>query len=178
MSDWPIPVIEPLVTVHTYSLEAVGCALQAQGNSLQATVSTVWSAANRAIFIPFVLSRPVTARRLFVENGAVGSGNGDMGIYDVAGVRLVSIGSTAQTGPSVLQYFDITDTVLGPGTFYLAVAIDNTTATTFATATTVERVRAVGAAQQETAFALPAIATLATIVAVTIPICGLTTRTV
>jgi hypothetical protein len=57
---------------------------------------------------------------MLVLNGATASGNMDVGIYDYAGTRLVSSGSTAQSGTSAFQDFDITDTLLGPGIFYLA----------------------------------------------------------
>lgn len=129
-----------------------------------ASVSVAWPTANKAIYMPVLLAEPLLVTQMWVENGATASGNIDVGIYDEAGTRIVSSGSTAQSGTSAMQVFNVTDTLLGPGVFYIAVALDNTTGTVhvWGSATTILG-RATGALQQTSAFALPAVATFATL---------------
>lgn len=128
------------------------------------TTATAWTTANRAIFLPFSLETTVTAYQMAVVNGATLGGNLDVGIYDVLGNRLVSKGSTAQTGTSVIQKLDITDTVLTPGVYFMAMATDSTTATYEGTGVVSgagEQFRACGVQEQLSAFALPDPATFA-----------------
>lgn len=141
--------------------------------TLASFASAAWPAANRAIFLPFAVAVPSTAVQLYCLNGATASGNVDMGIYDPSGTRLVSIGSTAQSGTNVLQLFDITDTVLGPGAFYLGIALDGTTGTMFRANIGPGSTRAFGVVQMASAFALPAAATYAAAASGYIPFCGI-----
>ena len=90
------------------------------------TAGAVWPAANRAIYVPFIVDSIVTAYQMAIEV-TVQSGNLDVGIYDELGNRLVSKGSTA-VGAAGIQLIDITDTVLTPNTYYAALNVDNTTA--------------------------------------------------
>jgi hypothetical protein len=144
-----------------------------RGHAVNTPTSTAWSSANRAIFLPIQLPGQIIAKRLYLLNGTVVSGNVDMGLYDAALNRLVSIGSTVQAGTSAPQFFDITDTRIGPGVVYLAVAIDNITATVFLlNSPTSLSSRLVGAFQQATAFPLPSTATPAAI-ATNLPIAGI-----
>lgn len=122
-------------------------------------VSTAWGSANRAVFYPFMLPGPGTALKMFVMNGATINGNVDVGIYDAAGNRLVSAGSTAQSGANALQVFDITDTELAAGVnYYMALASSSSTATFFADAQS--RGRALPVLFVASGFALPSTATL------------------
>jgi hypothetical protein len=100
--------------------EVAGCA---------AAVSAVWPAANTAIYIPFVVHQEMIAVKMGISNGATVSGNVDIGIYDDQQNRLVSKGSTAQSGVSAIQSFDITDTTLLPGIYFMALNMDNVTGT-------------------------------------------------
>jgi hypothetical protein len=90
------------------------------------TTGSVWPAANRAIFVPFMVEAAVLVYQMAIEV-TVQSGNCDVGIYDTGGTRLVSKGSTA-VGAAGLQAFDLTDTLLAPGVYYAALNIDNITA--------------------------------------------------
>ena len=90
------------------------------------TAGAVWPAANRAIYVPFIVDSIVTAYQMAFEV-TVQSGNCDVGIYDELGNRVVSKGSTA-VGAAGIQLVDITDTVLTPNTYYAALNVDNTTA--------------------------------------------------
>lgn len=146
-----------------------------------APASAVHPVANLAIFVPFVLAESITVVKLFNMNGSTAVNNIDVGIYDSSGTRLVSSGSTVQSGINVIQEFDVTDTVMGPGLFYLAKA-SNDQATSFrwvhpsATAPT-EFLQTLGMAQMATAFPLPATATLAAIAQNYVPLIGLSRRT-
>ena len=168
------------VTINTASWESVGPSIAAL--ALAAPTSTAWPTANRAIYVPFTLRAPLTVVKLFSGNGSALSGNIDMGIYNAAGTRLVSKGSTAHAGAS-LQSFDITDTLLIAGQYYMAVALDNATGALCRwTATSpVSADVAWGVATEASAFPLPATATFASmtaLAAVYIPLIGLTGRTV
>lgn len=182
MSQFPVAAAPPLVTIHPHSLESLGDLLAAGGGSaLENAVSLAYPGANRAILVPFtVLAGPITVVKLFALNGATASGNIDVGLYDSAFTRIVSAGSTAQAGTNAMQEFDIADTVLGAGRFYLAVAMDNTTGTLFrSTFASGSRMMFTGCAQMAAAFPLPATITPASVsVSNYIPIVGLTTRTV
>jgi hypothetical protein len=88
---------------------------------------TTWPTANLALFVPFVLSEQITFNVLRILIGGVTSGNVDVGIYDINGKRVVSTGSQAAGLASQGQAFAITGTVVYPGRYFLALAVDNTT---------------------------------------------------
>lgn len=90
------------------------------------TAGGVWPAANRALYFPFIVDSVVTAYQMTFEV-VTQSGNCDVGIYDERGNRLVSKGSTA-VGAAGIQTIDITDTALSPGLYYMALNVDNITA--------------------------------------------------
>lgn len=94
---------------------------------LTVPVSGTWTA-NLAIFVPFGVSRPFLVREVFWWNGSVGGNNVDVGIYDTAGNRLASLGSTAQgTGSQVVTSSAFTDYTIAPGDYYMAFSCDGTT---------------------------------------------------
>jgi hypothetical protein len=162
--------------INTASLESLGQALPWIAN---AEVSpAVWTdltpTANRAWFVPFRVYHPIIVTRLAYMVGAASSGNVDQGIYNRDGVRLVSSGSTAAGSTFTPQQFDVTDTVLGPGLYYNAIAFDNTThrprgyalaAATYG--------KMLGLAQMDTAFPLPATATFASYDTANVPFVSL-----
>lgn len=164
----PPPVINSISGSGTYFNRVIGLSFS----------SATWPSSNRAYFLPFTLDMPIVATKLFVANGATASGNFDIGIYDDSGTRIVSTGSTAQSGTSDLQVVDITDTLIGPGQFFLALAFDNTTATVFrANLASGSDPQAIGEYTQNSAFALPASATFATAASQFWPLFGLATVT-
>lgn len=171
MSDWPALL---------RSMEAPGTITPASGNSLlfdplnisatSLAVGGVWPAANRAIFLPFMVEAAVTAYMMAIEV-TVQSGNCDIGIYDVLGVdRLVSTGSTA-VGAAGIQTFNITDTLLLPGVYWAALCIDNiTAAVTRSSSISAIWLQSVGVQQQAVgAVTLPDPATLANPAAAYLP---------
>lgn len=134
MADWPDHLSTlPAGIITPASLCACGDLFTAAGKSGSTALwqTVVWPTANTAVYVPFYLETPVTVYQLGIYNGAVVSGNFDVGIYDALGTRLVSAGSTAQVGVSVLQMVNTTDTLLAPGQYFLATNVDNTTATVF-----------------------------------------------
>lgn len=176
---WPIPVVEPLVTITpTHPESGVANTMFNGGNlSLNTYASTAWPTASKAFYIPFFVSKQITFTTLFTVNGATTSGNIDLGVYDANGTKIVSSGSTAQSGASALQKVTVASTSIGPGIFYLAMSVDNVTATVYRTiGGQVLRTKMTGMAEQASAFVLPATATFATLTPDFIPMVGLSVR--
>jgi len=84
--------------------------------------------ANVAYLFPFRLSEASTIRKLGWMNGTSVGNNCDVGVYTNTFARMISTGSTAAAGASVWQWVDVTDTPIGPGKYYLAIARDVSTA--------------------------------------------------
>lgn len=91
--------------------------------------STAWGTQYRAIYVPIRVPIRVTVLELGVVTSNTATGNIDIGIYDAVGTRIVSTGSTAKSATLAVQAVDVTDTVIGPGLYYLAVNNDTTTDT-------------------------------------------------
>lgn len=122
MSDWPGAGFFPATILTCFDQKHPSVSLS--GNP---TAGGTWPAANRAIFVPIVVDEIVTVSKIAVLP-TVQSGNLDVGIYREDGTRLVSAGSTAVGTAGAVQVIDITDTVLDPGVYFLALCVDNTTA--------------------------------------------------
>lgn len=120
-----------------------------------ASSTAVWPSANRAFYMPVYLPSPFTVARFWVQNGSNATGNCDVGLYSEAGDKLVSTGSTARAGATQAQYIGVTDARFGPGTYYLALALDTTAGSVGRLAGTIPTMRLGGIFQQDTAFALP-----------------------
>lgn len=165
--------LKGIPAIQTGSIEAVG--LQMVLAQAAAPTSGVWPAANDAIFVPFILPQPTLVQRLFTTNGTVASGNIDIGLYTVDGARIVSSGSTVMVGASALQFFDIADIVLGSGKYYMALALDNTTASIRRSTMggNVLRTQEMGLVKSTSAFPLPASPTFTAMTAAYTPWIGL-----
>jgi hypothetical protein len=122
---------------------------------------TAWPTANLAIFIPVEIPYPYPLRYMAWLNGATVSGNADIGLYDSEGNRLVSSGSVAQASANAIQVQTLTTTLLKVGLYYMALAVDNTTATFSRWIPGVEHLRVSGVRQASSAFVLPATPTFA-----------------
>lgn len=162
----------PRASIHSSSIEALGVpfATLLQG---QPAGTVNWPANNDAIFVPFAISRPVLVKRMFSVNGSAVSGNIDVGIYTVDGARIVSIGSTAQSGTNALQFFNITDTPLSPGRYFMACALSSTSGRVFRYNTSIILQQQLGVVKMATAFALPSSATFATVTTTYVPQIGM-----
>lgn len=129
-----------------------------------APASGAWEDANRAVYQPILLPASCVVRRLWWANGGTVSAsyNVDVGVYADSGygpgTRLISTGSTAQGTASVVQFVDVTDTVLAPGLYWLAIACSSTSAT-FARCAITAAPAPPYRHQQLSAFPLPATAT-------------------
>jgi hypothetical protein len=99
--------------------------------------AAVLPAANRIFLVPVVLEIPATVVKMsFIV--ATQAGNYDIGIYDLAGVRRVALGSTA-VPVAGLAVADVADTYLVPGVYFLAFVGSSVTAS-------INRASALGAA--------------------------------
>lgn len=92
--------------------------------------STAWPANNRAYYIPIYVPFRFTVARFMVANGTIVSGTLDAGLYSESGTRLISTGSTSQTGTNVVQYISVTSQSFAPGAYYLAL-VSSTTGSRF-----------------------------------------------
>jgi hypothetical protein len=144
--------------ISTSSPEAMGDLIN-PANALG--LSTAWPVANKAIFVPFELYETATFVKIGWVNGGAVSGHVDAGIYSLAGARLVSTGSTLQAGTKSLQTVTISVT-LGPGNYYMALAMDGTTGTNFRWGNSLAIYNQMAGIQEmATAFVLPSTATFA-----------------
>lgn len=123
--------VMPLGNIHVHSIEGNGANFTTAGGSLTTAASAAWPGTNRGHLSFFAVQTPIVVTQLFCYNGATVSGNVDMAILDSTGRRIVSTGSTAQSGTNQLQVFDITDTTLFPDLYTIVLSCDNTTATFF-----------------------------------------------
>jgi len=167
--------IAPTTVIDTQSMYGCLSVADAAGNA-----SATWPASNRILYQPFRLPTPITIAQLYCYNGTAVSGNVDIGIYMLDGSKIITTSSVAQAGTSALQLFDITDTLIGPGTFYMGITLDNTTGTLFRVALTVLASAQVMGVLEENpgGFGLPSTATFGSISASYIPLIGMTPRTV
>lgn len=154
-------------SIATLSPEALGYKF------IGASSAAAFPAANDALFVPVMLQRSILIRRMFSANGNVASGNLDLGIYTLDGKRIVSKGSTAQAGVTTLQFLDIDKTHLGPGWYYMAVAMDNGTGTLRRFNISVIRQRHFGVMKAVSAFPLPLSVSLTTVTATYVPSIGM-----
>lgn len=175
MADFPTRIDFNAPVIHSGSIESIGTEITAGNSSLINT--TTWPASNLALFMPILISYLFTAKLIFWTNGAtVGTNSVDAGIYTSEGNLLVSSGSTLTSGVSVLQSADITDTVLIPGLYYLAMAMNGTTDTVAESNLPTPIPRAVGSYEQTTAFTLPSTATFAVSSRSFMPFIGITSK--
>jgi hypothetical protein len=129
---------------------------------------------NLALYIPLRISEPISVVKAGWRNGATATGHIDVGVYDINGNRLVSSGSTLQSGANALQVVNLASTALGIGRYWLAMACDLNTATVFATTTfAAALLSGFGVKEQTTAFPLPATMTDVSATGTRFPFVGL-----
>lgn len=136
-----------------------------------------WPANDRAFFVPFTISEPITIQRMFIWN-VTASGNIDLGIYSLDGTRLGSTGSTALVGNNTTQGVALSLS-LPAGTYYMAASCSTTGYTAAIQSSALilfVQGRGGGAVQMDTAFPLPATATFAALSSLYIPMFGLSQR--
>jgi len=164
------------VTITPWHRCSIGYELIGGGGGTLA--SNAWPVAAKAIYVPILVPRRITAVKMFTLNGATASGNQDVGIYDSQGNRLVSIGATAQAGISAMQVHDTTDLIMEAGRYYMGLANSGTTGTYLSCTSQLAQVLGgYGVLNQASAGTLPSTATFATCSSAYLPMFGLTART-
>lgn len=139
--------------------------------------STAWGAANQARYVPFLIPEPITIVKLLAYNGGTAAGNTDIGLYDEVGNQVVGIAAAAQAGTTAWQEFDIADTTISPGLYYVGLLNTTTTGTYFAMASK-EWGQIMGCYSQAVgAGNLPSPATFAALDAAVVPVVALALRT-
>lgn len=177
MSDWP----NALGGLHASSGRAVySTQSQLLGSSRAQTASVAWPSANLAIFVPILIGEYCIAYKLVVGAGSTSAGNFDAGIYDSSGNRLVSIGATAK-GSATEHVLNITDTVLGPGLYYLAMSADGTNNYSMVNPSgtspiPLQKARLYGTLEAATSYTLPATASMVARTTAPIPLIAMLTR--
>lgn len=176
MPDFPIsPNLMNAISIGSWSLESLGIDLRSHSGTW--ATSNAWGTNNLALYIPVEIYYPVTIVKMSINNGSTVNGNIDLGIYDVGGAKLVSKGSTAQSGTSAIQTLDITDTLLLPGLYYMGVAFSSTTGTCAGwNGLNTQIMQQAGIYQQASGFALPATATFATFTGTIVPLVTMTPK--
>lgn len=173
ISSAGFPLVAP-VCISTVSLECLGTEL---GGLPAGFGSGSDPAANDAFFLPYRISQPIVVAALFHMNGNAVAGNIDMGLYREDGTSIIIATAVLQAGTNVPQTFDITDTPLAPGRYYLGVSYSSTTATALRAQPGIPPLRALGTFYQATAHPLPAPATFAVTSVNFLPLMGMSLRT-
>ena len=133
--------------------------------------------ANRAIAVPIEVPVTVTLAQLFTVNGGVAAGNTDIAIYDSAFVRKISATPTAMSGTATLQFFNVADTVIVAGLYYLAFVTSDATAQVWSfNLADVGLGKAMGCYVQASAGTLPDPFVPSTFLGLYVPLIGFTTR--
>jgi len=148
--------------ITTLSYQSIGDYLDYEGVDLASTAD-VWPSASKAFYYPFYIGSPVTVYQLGWENGNVANNNIDLGVFSYAKSKLVSTGGTAQSGTSVVQLVDVTNTVLTPGQYWWGFVIDGITGKVVnrTGSLSLTRMNAFGVKQETAAYPLPSTATFA-----------------
>lgn len=153
-----ITIPQPLVITPN---DAVSLGVLIAAFAVAAPTSGAYVAVSRCMYYPFRLTSVFTSAVVFLMNGSVVSGHFDIGVYDSAGNRLASTGSTVQSGTSAIQSVALVVT-LQPGNYYLALSVDNTTAQVFSHGPATAAIGATfGIRSQASTFPLPTTATFA-----------------
>ncbi len=132
--------------------------------SQQHTMSnSAWPVADRAIYQPIRICTPILVVEMLSHVEAQGAGNLELGIYtNDNGPDRKLVSASRAGGANSAQTVNITDTLVGPGLYWIAMAADATTINCrdFSGGQyTAEELRIFGILQEASAFNLPATAT-------------------
>lgn len=106
--------------------------------------SNTWAVQYRAIYVPIRVRSRVVVKKIGYGNSTVGTGNVDVGLYDAGGTKILSTTSQTKGTTQALVTYDVTDTTIGPGQYYLALNNDTTTDTFSAYSAAVPGLAALG----------------------------------
>lgn len=129
MADFPIVRWPPRNVITPFHSEAIDATL----NITIVSTTSVAFVDELIYFFPFRIYEPAVAVKMSYVVGATAAGNVDLGIYDSQGNLIVSTGLTAQGTINTLQELDITDTLLNPGQYFMAIKCTDGTGTAFLT---------------------------------------------
>jgi len=150
-----------IACVSTMGAESIIGPYSSHANGSYSTF-TAWQNANQAVYVAVAIPFACTVYQMAVQIGGTSSGNLDVGIYDANFNRLVSMGSTAMGSTNSIQVFNVTDTPLTPGTYFLACSVSNTSGVLAGGACYTpahQGLRALGVQVQSSALPLPSTAT-------------------
>lgn len=94
-----------------------------------ATQNLTWGTANLAIYVPLRVPSPVTVTKLWYADSTTFNGNVDMALYRTDGTLVVAASQIAKPGSGTEVIFDITDTFIPPGAYYVGLSMSNATDT-------------------------------------------------
>lgn len=158
-----------------FHMESIGTILAANDFNMTSAGSAVWPSANLAMYVPFIVTEPAIALQMFTMNGATANGTIYVGIYTEDGTRLVTATAT-QTGTTQPQTFDIADTLLSTGTYYMALASTSGTGTFYRANPGANLTKCFCMLQQASAAPLPTLATFAAFAQNYVPVFGIAFR--
>lgn len=165
-------IISSIPSIITSSPNAAGnFFLGVQQGSTSST--TNWFSANSGLFVPFNIERPVLVKRMFVMNGNVLSGSVDAGIFTMGGGKIIANGGTVQAGASLIQFLDVTDTILAPGAYYMGCSLNNTTGRIKVYSLSGRYFGHLGAYQAPSVYPLPINVTYASLASLVVPLMGI-----
>lgn len=176
MSDFPnFRGLSPVSGLIAYSTTSVLI-----GVNRAQTASVAWPSANMAIFIPVLIDESCTIYKMTIGAGSTASGNFDVGLYDRFGNRLVSSGATAKAAGAE-QVIDITDTTIGPGLYYMAMAADGTNNYSMVNPSgtspvPLQKARLMGTLEAASSYTLPSTATMVARTVAPIPLIAMLAR--
>jgi hypothetical protein len=136
--------------------------------------SAAWSAANRALFVPFRVTEITTAYQMMFGCGTTGGGNVDVGIYDAAFNRLTRASAARSASNEIVV--NIPDVTLLPGTYFMAMSVDGTTNIISYAGVNAQICHMIGVRMEESAYTLPDPATPVKTAATAVPYIGVWLR--
>lgn len=144
--------------------------------------SMAWTA-NLCIYLPLILSQPLIVSQFYWYNIATVNGSTDVGIYTEDGAtKLVSTGSTLNSGANSIQVVNVSDVTLPSNCrLWLALGSDSGTHTYWGyTGAIAQNMEFIGIQQQASGFSsgLPASATFAAPSVAKIPMYGFSSKSV
>jgi hypothetical protein len=157
VSFQPAVPVESLSYRH-YAVSTMSRPQPPRGVTSATPAAAAWPLANLALYIPIYFNEACTIYEVGAGAGGTAGGNFDIGLYSMAGARIQSTGTQART-LSVWNAVNWTDLVIAAGWYYAAMA-DNGVDLWSGTVPAAGLCEAAGVCEQQTAFVLPATATL------------------
>lgn len=146
--------------IHSIGLHGLYQTLTTGGGT---PASAAWPTAAKAFYIPFVVTEPTTFDRAFVANGAVATGDIDIGIFTTPGfVKIASTGAFNQVGTGAVQFANLAvEVYLKRGIYLMGISLSSATGTTLRinVGTDPGLTNSIGVKEETSAHPLPATAT-------------------